>query len=103
MSTLLVTHPACLRHEPGEHHPERPDRLRAIMAALDEEAFSGLARVEAPLATPEQLTRVHPADYVQAILNVRPSGDELAMIDGDTLMSEGSAEAALRAAGAVVA
>jgi len=103
MSTLLVTHPACLAHEPGEHHPERPDRLRAIMAALDDEAFAGLARREAPRATTEELTRVHPADYVEAILNVRPPPDELAMIDGDTLMSAGSAEAALRAAGAVVA
>jgi acetoin utilization deacetylase AcuC-like enzyme len=103
MSTLLVTHPACLEHEPGEHHPERPDRLRAIMAALDDEAFANLVRAEAPRATTEELTRIHPADYVRTILNVRPSADELAMIDGDTLMSAGSAEAALRAAGAVVA
>jgi acetoin utilization deacetylase AcuC-like enzyme len=46
---------------------------------------------------------VHPATYVDAILGIRPAADELAMIDGDTLMSAGSAEAALRAAGAVVA
>jgi acetoin utilization deacetylase AcuC-like enzyme len=73
------------------------------MAALNDDAFAGLARAEAPLATMEELTRVHPAEYVQAILGVRPPPDELAMIDGDTLMSAGSAEAALRAAGAVVA
>src|SRR5215469_2546866 len=100
MSTLLVTHPACLRHEPGEHHPERPERLRAITAALSDKAFADLARAEAPEATPEELTRVHPVEYVQAILRIRPPEDELAMIDGDTLMSAGSAEAALRAAGA---
>ena len=39
MSTLLLTHPACLGHKPGPHHPERPDRLRAVLAALDDEAF----------------------------------------------------------------
>ena len=103
MSTLLLTHPACLGHEPGPHHPERPDRLRAVLAALDDEAFAGLARGEAPAATLEQLLRVHPDNYVQAMLGVRPAPGELAMIDGDTVMSSGSVEAALRAAGAVVA
>ena len=103
MSTLLITHPACLGHEPGEHHPESPQRLRAVLAALDGDAFAGLQRQAAPAATAEELTRVHPAEYVEAILNIRPAGGELAMIDGDTLMSAGSAEAALRAAGAVVA
>jgi acetoin utilization deacetylase AcuC-like enzyme len=103
MSTVLITHPACLNHEPGEHHPESPQRLRAVLAALESEEFAGLARQEAPVASAEELTRVHPANYVEAILNIRPPADELAMIDGDTLMSTGSAEAALRAAGAVVA
>jgi acetoin utilization deacetylase AcuC-like enzyme len=103
MSTILITHPACLGHEPGEHHPESPQRLRAVLAALEGEDFAGLVRQAAPAASAEELTRVHPADYVEAILNIRPEGDELAMIDGDTLMSAGSAEAALRAAGAVVA
>ena len=103
MSTLLITHPACLGHEPGEHHPESPQRLRAILEALDGQAFAALKRQAAPVATAQELTLVHPPEYVEAILNIRPEGDELAMIDGDTLMSAGSAEAALRAAGAVVA
>jgi acetoin utilization deacetylase AcuC-like enzyme len=103
MSTVLITHPACLQHEPGEHHPESPQRLRAVLAALEGEEFAGLHWQEAPAASIEELTRVHPATYVDAILGIRPAADELAMIDGDTLMSAGSAEAALRAAGAVVA
>ncbi|MBS0539780.1 MAG: histone deacetylase family protein [Proteobacteria bacterium] len=103
MSTLLITHPACLGHEPGEHHPECPDRLRAVLKALEAESFADLARQEAPVASTEQLCRVHPKEYVEAILGVHPAADELAMIDADTLMSAGSAEAALRAAGAVVA
>jgi acetoin utilization deacetylase AcuC-like enzyme len=103
MFTLLVTHPAFLDHDTGEHHPERPDRLRAVLAALDDDAFAGLGRAEAPIATLEELTRVHPAEYVRTILGIRPSDGELAMIDGDTVMSAGSAEAASRAAGAVVA
>ena len=103
MTTLLLSHPACLAHDTGEHHPERPDRLRAILAALQDDAFASLERAEAPQATIEQLTRVHPGQIVEAVLGIRPPPDELVMIDGDTVMSAGSAEAALRAAGAAVA
>jgi acetoin utilization deacetylase AcuC-like enzyme len=103
MATLLLTHPACLAHDTGEHHPERADRLRSVLAALQNDAFARLERAEAPQATVEQLTRVHPARIVEAILGIRPPPDELVMIDGDTVMSAGSAEAALRAAGAAVA
>ncbi|TMJ24826.1 MAG: histone deacetylase family protein [Alphaproteobacteria bacterium] len=101
--TLLLTHPACLGHQPGPHHPERPERLAAILAALDDPDFANLARAEAPLATTEQLTRVHPESYVQAMLGARPAPGEYAMIDADTIISHGSIDAALRAAGAVVA
>lgn len=103
MSLLLLTHRACLTHDPGPYHPECPDRLRAVLAALEAEEFSDLIRGEAPRATEEQLTRVHPKAYVEAILGIRPEPDERVPLDGDTMMSHGSAEAALRAAGAAVA
>jgi acetoin utilization deacetylase AcuC-like enzyme len=103
MNTLLITHPAFLEHNPGEYHPECPDRLRAVLSALETETFTHLDRASAPLATLEQLGRVHPANYIETILGIRPPADELVMIDGDTAMSAGSAEAAQRAAGAVVA
>ena len=47
-----------------------------MLAALDDEAFAGLARAEAPAATIEQLLRVHPENYVQAMLGVRPAPGE---------------------------
>ncbi|MBR0647573.1 histone deacetylase family protein [Plastoroseomonas hellenica] len=103
MSLLLLTHRACLGHDPGPYHPECPDRLRAVVAALEAEEFSDLIQGEAPRATEEQLTRVHPLSYVEAILGIRPEPDERVPLDGDTMMSHGSAEAALRAAGAAVA
>ena len=103
MPTALITHPACLLHDNGEFHPESPDRLRAVLAALETEEFADLIREAAPHATTEQLTRVHPASYVEAILSVRPAADEMVQLDADTSMSAGSAEAALRAAGAAVA
>jgi acetoin utilization deacetylase AcuC-like enzyme len=103
MPTALITHPACLNHDPGSYHPECPDRLRAVLAALEAPEFADLLREAAPHATTEQLTRVHPADYVEAILSIRPAQGELVQLDADTAMSAGSAEAALRAAGAAVA
>lgn len=103
MNTLLLTHRACLAHDPGDFHPECPDRLRAVLKALDQEEFAELIRDQAPEATVEQLCRVHPRNYVEAILSVRPEPGESVQIDADTAMSHGSAEAALRAAGAAVA
>jgi acetoin utilization deacetylase AcuC-like enzyme len=103
MPTALITHPACLDHDMGEHHPECPDRLRAVLAALEAEEFADLLREAAPQATKEQLTRVHAANYVDAILSIRPTEHETVQLDADTAMSHGSAEAALRAAGAAVA
>jgi acetoin utilization deacetylase AcuC-like enzyme len=100
---VLITHPACLTHDPGAYHPECPDRLRAVLAALETEEFADLLRETAPYATFEQLTRVHPLDYVKAILSIRPAEGEIVQLDADTAMSAASAEAALRAAGAAIA
>ena len=103
MSLLLLTHRACLDHDMGADHPECPERLRAVMRALEAQAFSTLVREEAPRATEEQLRRVHPAHYVEEILSIRPAEGMRVPLDGDTLMCAGSAEAALRSAGAGIA
>ena len=100
MATALITHAACLEHDPGPYHPECPDRLRAVLRALEAPEFSGLIREEAPRVTKEQLLRVHPARIVDAILAIRPEEGDTVNIDADTAMSAGSGEAALRAAGA---
>jgi len=98
MSTLLITHPACLDHQTPLGHPERADRLRAIEQALEDERFQTLARVEAPRAPLETIALAHPMDYVEAIREASP-GEGLVQIDADTSMSAGSFEAALRCVG----
>jgi acetoin utilization deacetylase AcuC-like enzyme len=103
MTVALITHMACLEHYAGPHHPERPDRLRAVLAALEAEEFALLDRREAPQATEAQLEAAHPADYVREILSIRPPQGQGVQLDGDTIMSHGSAEAALRAAGGACA
>jgi acetoin utilization deacetylase AcuC-like enzyme len=99
----LYTHPACLQHDPGPGHVEQPARLRAVLHALDRDQFRALDRIEAPRATREQLLRVHGTDHVQRILDSACASGEVCQLDADTIMSSGSLEAALRAAGAVVA
>ncbi len=102
MPTALFTHPDCLRHDPGPGHPECPDRLRAVMAALEHHDFADLLRESAPEATPEQLAGPHPAAYVEAVLALRP-GPEGLSLDPDTRVGEGSVAAARRAAGGACA
>jgi acetoin utilization deacetylase AcuC-like enzyme len=101
MSTLLISHPACLDHVTPPGHPERPDRLRAVERALEAEKFRALRRVEAPLAPFETIALCHPMDYIVAIRDATPK-EGLARLDADTSMSPGSFEAALRAAGGAI-
>lgn len=101
MSTLLITHPASLLHETPLGHPERPDRLRAVERALEDERFMALIRETAPQATLEQLLLCHPSDYVEAIMAASPR-EGLVPIDADTTMSPGTLEAALRGSGGAV-
>jgi acetoin utilization deacetylase AcuC-like enzyme len=102
MATLLYTHPACLEHDPGRHHPESPARLEAVLAALDAPEFARLERREAPEAAPDDLLRVHSRRHVERILAAVPKTGHVG-IDADTVLSPASGAAALRAAGAVVA
>jgi acetoin utilization deacetylase AcuC-like enzyme len=100
MSTLLISHPACLNHLTGTGHPERPDRLRAVEEELAKPKFQMLAREQAPMAEADIIALCHPQDYIQSIRDASPSEDEgMIRLDADTVMSPGSLEAALRAVG----
>ena len=101
MTTLLLHHAAFLDHLTPAGHPERPDRLRALHAALDDGAFSDLVRVEAPLGDPDAVLLCHPQAYRDAIRDAVPS-EGLARIDMDTTVSPGTWEAAMRALGATL-
>src|SRR6185503_16979688 len=77
MSTLLLSHRACLDHNTGAGHPERPD---------------------SPRAEAEVVALCHPMEYVEAIREAAPDNG-MVHLDADTAMSPGSLEAALRAVG----
>jgi len=102
MQTAYITHPLCLKHDMGAHHPESPARIHAIE---DQMIAAGLMdhlqRYDAPEATSEQLLRAHDAGYVDFIESSAPQ-QGIVQLDGDTAMNPFSYQAALRAAGAVV-
>jgi acetoin utilization deacetylase AcuC-like enzyme len=98
MSTLLISHPACINHKTPPGHPERPDRMRAVEEALADERFQNLARVEAPMADGDIVSLAHPLEYFEAIRDAAPS-EGMVRLDADTSMSPGSFEAALRCVG----
>ncbi len=83
-------------------HPESPDRLRAIFAKLEGNAFQDLIREEAPLATSDLIALAHPLAHVETILGQMPDEGRY-QFDPDTGASPGTREAVLRAAGAVPA
>ncbi len=102
MTTAFITHPDCLKHEMGAHHPECPARLQAVYDAFEQSGLMRhLTRVDAPLAERDHLVAAHAPEYVDAIFAAAPDHD-YAYLDPDTAMNRYSLNAARRAAGAVV-
>jgi acetoin utilization deacetylase AcuC-like enzyme len=100
MRALLYSHPACLLHDNGFGHPERPDRIGAALAGVRSSGLE-IAEREAPPAPVEALSPIHHPEYVKRIEVACASGG--GMLDPDTAVVAGSWEAALRAAGSGLA
>lgn len=96
-----IYHPQYLKHDMGEGHPERADRLRAIEAMIEE---TGLKEklVDLPVrpATMEEIQLVHDKDYVERV--ARTADTSGVYLDPDTFASPESFEAALLAAGGLL-
>ena len=89
-----------IEHRPGVGHPERPERLKAVLDALDDAGLSRDLRA-ATEASAADLERLHPPAYVARLLGASPTRG-LNQLDADTILSPGSVRAARLAAGAVV-
>ncbi|WP_150287939.1 histone deacetylase family protein [Rhabdaerophilum calidifontis] len=100
MTTLLISDPLFLGHAMPAGHPERPDRLRAVEAALADPRFAALRREGAAPGTPELALLVHPEGYVHDLVAAAPETG-FAFLDADTSLSPGSLPAALAALGSV--
>src|SRR5881409_1363742 len=97
----VVFHPACQRHDPGLGHPERPERIVALLAALRApEMVSAVEWCEARPATREALERVHSARYLDGLERLARQGG--GALDADTVMGADSWDAAVAAAGVAI-
>ena len=103
MTTAYISHPDFMKHEMGRHHPECPERIQAIEDQLIQSRLDGhLKRIDPPLATEADITRVHSEDHLAFIKSKAPTSG-YAMIDGDTIMNTATWNVSLRAAGAAIA
>jgi len=102
MTLALYTHLDMLDHQPGDGHVENPERLRAVVDALNDDPNLELEALDAPLVDVEDLLRVHPRSFVDAVFAAAPSSGRRSL-DPDTVLSTGSLLAARRAAGACAA
>jgi acetoin utilization deacetylase AcuC-like enzyme len=98
MATRLYEHSVFLQHQVPEGHPERPDRLRALNAALEHPVFASLDRVEAPTANEDAVLLAHPESHLIAVMRAMPE-EGIKQIEGDTHASPQSLKAALTAIG----
>jgi acetoin utilization deacetylase AcuC-like enzyme len=96
---VFLSHPSSLEHHTGPH-PEQPARITAIHGELARHDYFGFERVTSPPVERAVLERVHPPAYVESIARAAARGG--AQLDLDTVMSAGSFEAALHAAGGAV-
>ena len=101
LMTLFITHSACCEHLTPPGHPERPERLRAIEQVLEHEKFALLLREQCPRAELVIVALCHPWEYIERIRAAVPQIG-LVQLDDDTVLSAGSFEASLRAAGGVI-
>ena len=103
MSTAYISHPDFMKHEMGRHHPECPERIAAIEDQLIQSRLDAhLKRIDPPLASEADITRVHSEDHLAFVKSKAPSSG-YAMIDGDTIMNPATWTVSLRAAGAAMA
>ena len=98
MQPLLFTHPDCERHELARH-PERPERLRAVMDRLISTGLTESFHVTLADEIEDADILVHTPEHVNAIVAAEPS-TQVIRLDPDTYMSPGSLRASRLAAGA---
>ena len=102
MTTILYEHPVFLEHHVPPGHPERPDRLRALNAALEHENFKQLKRLEAPIANEDAVTLAHPESFLIEVIRSMPE-EGVRQIESDTHASPESLKAALTGIGGAMA
>lgn len=102
VATLLLTHEGCLEHEMGPGHPERPQRLEAVLEELESVQLPGLVHSRPARAPVEAVEANHSPEHVEFIRRASGSGRLLAATP-DTAIGPSTFDAALLASGAGLA
>ena len=101
-ATQVFYDPATLNHEPGANHPERPQRMTAVLESVRALEKLGRVAVATPRpATEDEILAVHTLPYMRKVRAEIGAGQRT-LSTGDTELSAGSWAAALAAAGTVV-
>ena len=102
MTLAFISHSDVGRHDNGWDHPEHVGRVRAITRALGRhpELFTTIEHVEGRHATVDELALAHDRAYIAQVQGLAESGG--GRFDADTVVSEGSWDAACAAAGSVL-
>jgi len=98
----VYSHSACLSKENGEGHPERKERLEAVLESIQMIDDRSIEIKEAPLAQFKEINLVHPQPYLEEIFSMIPSHGLVGVEKepyADTLLCPESKEAILRACG----
>ena len=98
--TQIYTNRSGLRHDTGPGHPEQIARLETVLALLKEAPFSALPVIEATAADEDTIALAHDRAYIHSIADASPE-EGYVRLDPDTVISPGSWQAALDAAGAL--
>lgn len=102
MNTLYYYHKDFLQHDTGLGHPESADRLNHINDALEDAKFDALKRISPGMRqdVTELIHLVHSQEMIDKVVQ-KISSDKVLILDQDTMLSSGSANAALLAVSAV--
>jgi acetoin utilization deacetylase AcuC-like enzyme len=101
MTATVVWHPACRKHYGGAGHPERPQRIEAVLDALHSPDLEAMITwVESAPAGRTALERVHPAEYLDRLEAMAAEGG--GALDPDTFLGPSSWESVLASAGVAV-
>ena len=102
VTVAYISHADCGRHDTGWRHPEHVGRLRAIPRALREDVdlYHALEHIEGRHATDADIALAHAPQYIDALTRLCDAGGGIP--DADTVVSEGSVDAARAAVGCVL-
>jgi acetoin utilization deacetylase AcuC-like enzyme len=96
--TAVVWHPACRKHYGGAGHPERPQRIEAVLDALRAPDMASIVTLrEGVPASRAALERVHPAAHIDRLEAMAAAGG--GALDADTFLGSSSWESVLASAG----